>query len=157
MEHKIPRYPYIPNMREKIVGVHWDTMSDEQRIQYCQIQFMLAVKDLVRKDTDVAERLARLGKLIRKPIYASESYTDAEKGKYHAMCMAWATTKVPKTRWCAIRALHTRYLRCGSMLHKKYLARRNEFLRTMGIKPCDRELSATELFHQIFDDPEENN
>lgn len=157
MRHEIPQYPYIPHMREKIIHVKWDEMKDEQRIEYCQIQFMLAVKDLANPKTDVAKRLEQLGKLIRKPFYASDSYTDAEKGKYHAMSMNWATKKVPQTRWMAIRALHARYLKCGSMLRKKYLARKNEFLRTMGIKPCEREMTAEQLFHQIFDDPEENN
>lgn len=157
MEHKRPRYPFIPHMWEKVIGVRWDQMSDEQRIEYCKIQFMLAVQDLEQPKTDVAKRLEQLGKYIRKPIYASESFTDAEKGKYHAMSLTWATKKVPQTRWMAIRVLDKRYWACERMLQKKYIARKNEFLRTMGIRPVDRELSAEELFHQIFDDPENKN
>ena len=154
--HQIPRYPFIPHLREEIVGVRWDSMAEEQKIKYCRDQFMLTVKDLVRKDTDVKARLEQLGKFLRKPFYASD-YTDQEKGKIHAMCMDWATNKVPQTRWMAIRTIHTCYLRCESMLRKKYLARKNEFLRTMGIRPIDREMTAEELFHQIFDDPNQDN
>ena len=153
MKHEIPRYPYVPHLRDKITHVKWDDLTEEQQIEYCQLQFMLAVKDLLRPQTDVKKRLEQLGKFLRKPIYASENYTDAEKGKYHAMCMSWATTEVPQTRWMAIRTLHTCYLRCASLLRKRYLAQRNEFLRVMGIRPCEKELSGEELFRAVFGDP----
>jgi hypothetical protein len=157
MEHVAPRYPFVPHLKEKITHVKWDDLTEEQQIEYCQLQFMLAVKDLLRPKTDVKERLAQLGKYLRKPIYASLNYTDAEKGKYHALCMSWVTKTLPQSRWMAIRALHLRYLRCGKMLQKKYLARKNEFLRTMNIRPCEREMTAEELFHQIFDEPTQDN
>ena len=152
MHHQMPQFPFVPHLREQLVGVHWDTMNEEQRINYCKHQFMLTIKDLARPSTDVSKRLERLGKLLRKPFYNSESYTDGQKSFYHGLCMEWTTKKLPQSRWMAIRALHVRYLRCERMLNKKYLDRKNEFLRVMNIRPCDKELSAEELFHQIFDE-----
>jgi hypothetical protein len=152
MVHKQPHDEFIPDLGKKIRNRVWDDMSEVDKVDYIRIQFILAIRK-IRKLPDKAsahDELVQMAKYIRKPIYNSTELTFNEKGMLNTITIKWVTgSKMPQTKWGAIRALERRVIKCKNMLHRSYLRQRNEFLQTMGIRPVEIP-SNEKLFREIF-------
>ena len=152
--HKKPHDEFIPNLSKRIRNKVWDDMTQDQKVDYIRIQFILAIRKIktLPERATATENLVAMAKFIRKPIYNSRELTFNEKGHLNTITIKWATGKIPQTKWGAIRALESRIQKCDSILRKSYRDQKNEFLRTMGIRPVELEVGAEDLFKQLFEE-----